>query len=321
MVTNQSMVLKKKKINKKKVFIAILIVFFIVTGSWISYMHFIKKEKDNTKMQENKTPENKTEQEVQNNEENQMETIKIYDIEEGYLTVSYNRNVKKHKYNWEHLKKDEKGYYIYQDDNYETKLGIDVSTYQGEIDWKQVKKAGIEFAILRLGFRGYGKEGKLILDDRFEENIKKATKEGIKVGVYFFSQAINSKEAIEEAKYVLKQIEGKKINYPICFDLEKIKFDTARTDNLTKEEITQITLAFCRQIEKAGYLPCIYGNAKFFTTKIELEKVDQYQKWYADYQEQPLYPYDFSIWQYTEKGKIPGIKGKVDINLQFISLK
>lgn len=244
--------------------------------------------------------------------------ITIYDIEEGYLTVPYNAEADKHTYNWEQYLSSSEGIYKYEDENYESKIGVDVSSYQGNVNWKKVKEAGVDFAILRIGYRGYGESGKITLDPYFEKNYKNARKEGIEIGVYFFSQAITIDEVKEEAEFVLEHIKEKEITYPVVFDLEKIKNDTARTDNLTSDEITNMTLEFCNTIKSNGYIASIYGNAKTFTTKMALEQFNDYNKWYADYQEKPLYPYEFDIWQYTESGNINGIAGNVDINIQFI---
>ena len=252
------------------------------------------------------------------NFEIQEKEITIYDIEEGYLTVPYNFDADKHNYNWNDNLDVSGKYYSYEDEEYKTKIGIDVSSFQGDINWKKVKEAGIEFAILRLGYRGYGEAGTIVLDPNFEQNYQSAKQEGIEVGVYFFSQAINTDEVKEEATFVLSKLEGKEINYPVSFDLEKIKYDTGRTDNLTMEEITSMTLEFCKIIEENGYVASVYGNSKTFTTKMKLELFNDYNKWYADYQETPLYPYEFSIWQYTETGSVDGIKGNVDIDIQFV---
>ena len=280
---------------KKRVLIVVIIIvtilaiigFILLTHS---YFNFINNQnaKDSGEKQEL---------------QNQPQEILIYDIEDGYLTVPYNALAEKNEYDFDNCLKNENGFYKYEDEKYQSKLGVDVSTYQGVIDWKKVKKAGIEFAILRLGFRGYGQAGNIVLDANFERNYKAAKKEGIEIGVYFFSQAINLEEIKEEAKFVLKHIKGKEITYPIAFDLEKIKNDVARTDNLTLSEITNMTQEFCKIIEENGYMPSIYGNAKTFTTKMQLELFNNYQKWYADYQEKPLYPYEFTVWQYTEKRK------------------
>ncbi len=245
------------------------------------------------------------------------ETIQIYDIEEGYLTVSAIPEAKQHTYNWENLKQ-ENGFLQYEDEHYTTQLGIDVSTFQGEIDWQTVKQQGIEFAILRIGFRGYGQSGKLVLDERYKENITQATQAGIKVGVYFFSQAINEQEAKEEAQFVLDNVKDYAIDYPICYDLEKIKYDeTARANGLSKEQRTKNAIAFCEEIKANGYQPMIYANAKWLTTELELAKLQNYGIWYADYQEKPIYPYQFTMWQYTESAQIEGIGGNVDCNIYF----
>lgn len=244
--------------------------------------------------------------------------INIYDIEDGYLMVKYNAAATIHEYNWDKYLNNNSMYYNYEDDNYKSTLGIDVSEYQGNIDWKKVRDSGVEFAILRLGYRGYGQAGRLVLDKGFEEYYKNATDNGIEIGVYFFSQAINIDEAMEEAEFLLNNIGNKRITYPVVFDLEKIKNDTARTDKLTGEEITNIALTFCKKIESSGYTACVYGNSKTFTTKMKLELFNGYKKWYADYLKEPLYPYEFSIWQYTETGKIDGIDGNVDMDICFI---
>lgn len=226
------------------------------------------------------------------------EQLQIYDIDEGYLWVPYVKNVRHHMYNWENLKQ-ENGYLKYEDDKYISKLGIDVSYYQNEIEWEKVKQAGIEFVIVRLGYRGYG-NGRLVVDKNFHKYMQEAINAGIDVGVYFFSQAINEQEAVEEADFVINNVKEYNITYPICFDTEKIKNDTSRTENLSIDERTNIAVAFCNRIDNAGYTPMIYANAKWLTTALDLHKLQQYEVWYADYQEAPIYPYDFNMWQYTE---------------------
>ncbi len=243
--------------------------------------------------------------------------ITIYDIEEGYLKVPYNKLADKHSYNWDNGLKKENGFYYYEDENYKSIFGLDLSNYQEEVDWEKLKSEGVEFVILRVGYRGYGSAGNIVIDSMFEEHYKNAINNGMYVGVYFFSQAINTDEVKEEADTVLECIKGKNIMLPVFFDLEKIKNDSARTDNLTLEEINEMSLEFCKIIKENGYEPGIYGNSKTFTTKMKLEEFNDYFKWYADYLETPLYPYEFSMWQYTETGHIDGIDGNVDFNIYF----
>lgn len=251
-----------------------------------------------------------------NKEEIESNTIQIYDIEEGYITVPAITNATKHPYIWSNLK-NENNFLKYSDSIYETKLGIDVSSFQGDINWNKVKEEGINFAIIRLGYRGYG-TGKIVFDDNFIKNVKAANEVGIETGIYFFSQAINQQEALEEAEFVLHAIKDYAITYPVCYDLEKIKYnETARANNITKEDRTNIAITFCDKIKENGYTPYIYANAKWLTTQLELDKLQEYDIWYADYQYKPIYPYNFSMWQYTESAKIDGITGNVDCNLLF----
>ncbi len=294
--------------NKK----VIVVVIILVIGFWC--LGIYKKNNRSNNVASYNT-ENVV---VEEKEESAPKEITIYDIEEGYLTVPYNNQANKHTYNWEQYLNTSEGLYKYEDENYESKIGVDVSSHQKNINWKKVKEAGVDFAILRIGYRGYGESGKIVLDPYFEENYRKAKKEGIEIGVYFFSQAITMEEVKEEAEFVLNHIDEKEITYPVVFDLEKIKNDTARTDNLTVDEITNMALEFCKNIEEKGYTASIYGNAKTFTQRMKLEQFNNYNKWYADYQEKPLYPYEFDIWQYTEEGTINGVSGNVDIDIQFV---
>lgn len=297
--------------NKKIIVLAIIFVIcFWIVG--------VQKRKDYLKHREEVDNENV----VTSEESNDPKEITIYDIEEGYMTVPFNKDADRHSYDWSKLDKTN-GIYKYGDSNYTSKLGIDVSSHQGNIDWKKVKDSGVDFVIIRLGYRGYGESGKILIDKYFEKHYEGARAAGLEVGVYFFSQAINLDEVKEEAEFVFKNIEDKEISYPIVYDLEKIKDNSARTDNLTIEEITNMSLEFCKLVEEKGYTPSVYGNSKTFTTKMELEKFNKYNKWYAGYPEAgnydyPLYPYEFDLWQYTETGTIPGVNTKVDINIQFI---
>ena len=240
----------------------------------------------------------------------------IYNIEDGYIRVPYIPELGHHDYDW-NLVTEENGYKYYEDDNHErSNLGIDVSKYQGDIDWRLVKESGIEFVIIRLGFRGYG-SGELVIDEYFHQNVVGALKVGIDVGVYFFSQAINQEEAYEEAEFVYNNIKDYNITYPVIFDTEEIKNDEARTDGLDINELTDITITFCERIKELDFDIMIYANSKWLTTSLDLTRLEDYDIWYADYQEEPLYPYQFEMWQYSEEGIVPGIEGYVDLNIKF----
>ena len=194
--------------------------------------------------------------------------------------------------------------------------GIDVSKYQGKVDWTKVASDDVDYAFIRLGNRGYT-EGVILDDETFETNIKGARKNDIDVGVYFFTQAISVEEAEEEAQYVLDMIEPYKVDYPVVIDVEAVTNANARTRELTKEERTEYCIAFCEKIKNAGYEPMIYGNLKTFTLMLDIEQLEDYEKWYAHYDEEPYFPYEFKVWQYTDKGKVDGIDVDVDINISF----
>ena len=225
-------------------------------------------------------------------------------------------NVAKHPYNWEYLKNDSSGIF-YNDSNYTIRKGIDVSYHQGDIDWEKVKSDGYDFAIIRVGYRGYGSSGVVKLDTAFHNNIRNAQKAGLDVGVYFFAQAVNEQEAIEEAQFVLDALEGYKLQLPVVYDPELIRDAVARTDNVSGEQFTKNTIAFCNMIKEAGFEPMIYSNMIWEAFLFDMTQLQEYPFWYADYETIPQTPYDFVMWQYSEKGRVDGIDGNVDLNVWF----
>ena len=194
--------------------------------------------------------------------------------------------------------------------------GVDVSYYQGEIDWKKVKASGIEFAMIRLGYRGYGEEGKLVEDKMAYENIEGALDAGLQVGVYFFSQAITVEEAVEEAEFVLQRIKVYDITMPVVFDWEYIS-EEARTAKMDRRTLTDCYKAFSDRIAQAGYTPMAYFNTYQSQQLMYLHELEDYPFWLALYSDRMSFPYRFEMWQYTDSGVVPGIEGKVDINLYF----
>jgi len=197
-----------------------------------------------------------------------------------------------------------------------TMPGIDVSYYQGDIDWQQVKESGIEFAMIRLGYRGYGEEGKLVEDKMAFKNIEGALRAGLKVGIYFFSQAITVEEAVEEAEFVLKRIKVYDITMPVVYDWEYIS-EEARTAKMDRRTLTDCYKAFCEKIAEAGYTPMAYFNTYQSRQLMYLHELEDYPFWLALYSDRMTFPYRFEMWQYTDSGTVPGIEGNVDINLYF----
>ena len=195
--------------------------------------------------------------------------------------------------------------------------GIDVSSWQRDIDWTRVAKSGIAFAILRVGYRGY-ERGKLNEDSYFAKNIEGASKAGLGVGLYFFSQAITPAEAEDEARFVLARIGGYHIAYPIVFDWEDVSDPDARTAKLPNKTLTACAQAFCRVIEEAGYTPAVYFGTAKGLLNYDLSALANYDFWYARYgSTTPRFYYAFSIWQYSATAGVDGIAGYVDRNICF----
>lgn len=197
----------------------------------------------------------------------------------------------------------------------DTAVGVDVSFWQGNIDWAQVRDAGMDFAMLRLGYRGTT-SGEMAEDDYVRANYAGATESGLQVGGYFFSQAITPAEAVEEAQFVLDLIRDWNITMPIVYDWEYVSED-ARTANMDARTLTECTKAFCKTIEDAGYTAMIYFNEDQSHKKMYLEELTDYKFWLAQYKDSLSYPYRVDMWQYSCTGSVPGIVGNVDINLYF----
>ena len=204
-----------------------------------------------------------------------------------------------------------------QDGQVVSHKGIDVSKHQGNIDWAKVAADGVEFAFVRAGLRGYGTEGKLVEDDTFEQNVTGALQAGLKVGVYFYSQAITEEEVLEEASLVLEKVKPYNIQLPIVFDVEKVSGGKGRANALSVEERTHLAALFCQTIQDAGYKPMIYHNMEMGTLMLDLGQLEQYDKWFAYYNDDLYYPYAYKIWQYSEHGAVDGINEEVDLNIWF----
>lgn len=198
-------------------------------------------------------------------------------------------------------------------------LGVDVSEYQGSIDWQKVAAEGVNFAMIRIGFRAWGSEGELHEDAYWAANLKGAQDAGLRVGVYFFSQAVTREEAKEEAQYVLNLLNDTRLDMPVVFDWEFVSGQDARTANMTAAQLNACALAFCQEIEAAGYEPMVYFNQDMGKRMYDLQAIQDagYGFWLAMYSNSMTYPYRLSMWQYTSDGIVPGINGTVDLNLYF----
>lgn len=196
------------------------------------------------------------------------------------------------------------------------KFGIDVSKWNGEIDWDKVKSAGVEYAIIRVGYRG-SSTGALVEDPYFERNIRGAIASDIPVGVYFFTQAVNEVEAVEEASMVIKLCSEYNLTYPVFIDTEGAG-GNGRADKLGQAERTLVCRAFCSTIKNAGYKAGVYASRNWFNNNLLSDQLEQDVIWLAEYRETPLYQGYYQMWQYSSNGSIDGIEGRVDINLSYL---
>lgn len=195
--------------------------------------------------------------------------------------------------------------------------GVDVSRYQGDINWNSVNNSGMEYAFIRVGYRGYS-GGNLVEDSRGKDNIQNALNAGMKVGAYIFSQAITEAEAIEEADFALSKISGYDITMPIVIDYEYVKAGRLQNANLSREQATAIVNAFCDRIQQAGYTPMVYANKSMLEDSLNAGNIP-HKIWLANYTNQTTYAGDYEYWQYTESGKVDGITGNVDCDFWYDS--
>ena len=203
--------------------------------------------------------------------------------------------------------------------DYDVLRGVDVSEHQLDIDWKQVAASGVDYAYIRVGWRGYT-EGGLFEDAYFERNIQGALDAGLHVGVYMFSQAVTVQEAIEEADFVLERIGKYNVTLPVVFDWEKIEAAEARSHGLTMEIRTDCARAFCETVKSAGYVPCVYFNRNLGYYGYDLTRLTDYEFWFSLPESGfPNFYYACDMWQYSFTETVPGIAEPTDMNLWFIA--
>ena len=216
---------------------------------------------------------------------------------------------------------DNKLYYFNADgvlENGKT-FGVDVSKYQKNVDWAKIKKAGVSFVIVRIGYRGYGEAGTLVLDPMFEEHFTNVKNAGLKVGVYFFSQATTEAEAKEEAFACAYVLNGRKLDYPIFFDTEAsgASNGSGRADGLGMEDRTKCAIAFCEEVKAQGYKPGVYASTLWYRKRVDLNSLKKYTIWNAHYGVASS-PIDCALWQGTCTARLPGYKGDMDVNISYI---
>ncbi len=339
--------MEEKKQEKKGGFFQgflVLLLLILAGGGGILYKTYHDLQQDYRNLEKNKDQIVAAEVKAQISEAKEAEHDKVMEffrvgLEEEH-TIDFLRTVYKEDYlvyerashflfrplldvemadysNGSFVKDSETGFIDYQVKKQTvSKRVIDVSKYQGEIDWNAVKASGIDGAIIRVGVRGYG-SGELAMDATFEANIKGATAAGLDVGAYFFSEAITEEEAVEEAEAVKTALKDYNITLPVVCDLELIEGDTARNEKVGKKELTKVTKAFLDTVKDAGYTPMLYGNIDTIYEMVDLTEMKDYQLWFAYYNDEIYIPYQVNMWQYASDAKVGGISTDCDINLMF----
>ena len=242
----------------------------------------------------------------------------IYNTSNGYAFDPINPDIPANDVNKDNIVVCDSGEIKYCE-NGETvsHMGIDVSSYQGDIDWEQVAAFGVEYAYIRAGYRGYG-SGKLVADEKADANISGALENGINTGVYFFTQAVTEEEIDEEIQMMVEAVAPyPNFNGPFIIDVEKVDDSTARGNQLTKEERTQLVLHFCNKVRELGYEPMIYGNLNSIFNMLDSNQVANETIWFALYSNKLYYPYKLHGWQYSCSFSVPGIEGNVDASIIF----
>ncbi len=321
--TQTNIINPKKKTNNKLILISVvmLAIILVLTAAVIilvSKIHKLKYDIKHEFLLEDFVPAVNTRIYSFFND---GDSIFLEDSYFGQIRIPAYPNVPKASYDYDKLV-FENNRYTYHDENgvVTSKTGIDISHHQMNIDWEKVAADGIDFALIRVGYRGY-EEGKLNVDAQFKNHISGAIAAGIDVGVYFYSQAVTVTEAKEEAQLVLDSIDAYEITYPVIYDWELPDADNARTNGMNGETLTECAAAFCDTIADAGYLPMIYAGKRLSLLVMDMSKLYSYDFWYPQYKDghnPPEYPYDFQIWQYASDGKVDGIDGDVDLNICFV---
>nr|MBQ8252811.1 glycoside hydrolase family 25 protein [Lachnospiraceae bacterium] len=196
-------------------------------------------------------------------------------------------------------------------------LGVDIDKNCGDVDFKKLKKDGVDYVMIRIGYRGY-ESGLITIDEEYFDYIQEANEADMPVGIYFESKAVSAEEALEEAEFVIANLVEMRVTYPVVFDLGLVSNDSSRIDMLPKTQLTEITNTFCNRIKEVGYTPMVYGDKYWLLRKIDLTMLGDYDIWLSQIAESPDYPYEFAMWQYTTEGSVSGISGNVNMNISFI---
>lgn len=247
------------------------------------------------------------------------DVVLIEDRTYGETWLKAMENVPLNSRDYSNLVLEDGRYTYYENGEPASRTGIDVSYHQGDIDWERVAADGIDFVMVRLGYRGY-ETGLINEDERAREYIDGALAAGLDVGAYFYSQAVTESEAVKEAQFVTEMLEGLRITYPVVFDWEVPGESGARTSDTSTAMLNKCAAAFCSEVSAAGYTPMIYSGLKMALSKFDMNQLYVFDFWYVEYKDghnPPEYPYEIQMWQYASDGRVDGIEGDVDMNICF----
>lgn len=216
---------------------------------------------------------------------------------------------------------DKAGLKRYMENGRETSyVGVDISRHTGKVNFPSLKAAGVDYVMIRLGSRGYS-TGQITLDENFKENIEGAIAAQLDVGIYFYSQAVSQDEAVQEASFVVQNLEPYRthVKYPVAFNMEFVSNDKSRIEGLSREDKTAVTVSFMDAVRASGYVPMIYGDKEWLLKEVDLTKLQDYDVWLSQEEEIPDYPYRYAMWQYNTDGVLNGIDGGADLNICFVN--
>ena len=199
-------------------------------------------------------------------------------------------------------------------------VGVDISKHTGKVYFPSLKAAGVDYVMIRLGSRGYT-TGQITLDENFKENIEGAIEAQLDVGIYFYSLAVSQDEAVQEANFVVQNLEPYRahVKYPVAFNMGFVSNDKSRIEGLSREDKTTVTISFLDAVRASGYVPMIYGDKEWLLKEVDLTKLQDYDVWLSQEEEIPDYPYRYAMWQYNTDGVLNGIDGGADLNICFVS--
>lgn len=288
-----------------------------LTASDLDFYDLYKEDEEEASEEETKeeVKEEKKEEDYSNDGHHTLVVNK--DGTFDWVTIS--PNLTKHEYDFENLIDSSGKMKYFVNNKPASTWGVDISKDQGYVDFNKLKKAGVDFVMIRVGARGY-QSGQISIDDYYSDNIKRATDAGLYVGLYFISAATTELEAIEEANKVVEMIGDFRVTYPIAYVMKFNGSDTARYDSLSKNDKTIVARAFLNTIKEANLIPMVYGDKEWLIKEIDLSKlISEFDMWLSQpNEEKPDYPYKFAMWQYEDLGTVDGISGYVNFNISFI---